>query len=113
MRDIDERYISLFDSTQVTRDVNYLNNELEEAEIARFTPRELREYEGSRNAFRDLRNSLDTALRDGIKRGLEKGRAEGRAEGILSTARNLKSMGICDADIQKATGLPLDEIAKM
>ena len=45
-----------------------------EAEIAKFTPEELREYESSRKAYRDLKNSLDTALRDGYK----KGHAEGR-----------------------------------
>ena len=41
----------------------------EEAEIARFTPRELREYEDSRKAYRDLKNSLDTALRQGRAEG--------------------------------------------
>lgn len=76
------------------------------AEIAKFTPRELREYEGSRKAFRDLKNSLDTAMRDGIRQG----RAEGRAEGILDTARNLRAMGMSSDDIQKATGLSLDII---
>ena len=58
----------------------------EEAEIARFTPRELREYEDSRKAYRDLKNSLDTALRQGHAKGLKEGHAkgleEGRAEGL-------------------------------
>ena len=52
----------------------------EEAEIARFSPRELREYEDSRKAYRDLKNSFDTALRQGYARGFEEGRAEGLAE---------------------------------
>ena len=42
------------------------------------------------------------------------GRAEGRAEGeqtkALDIARNLKSMGLGVADIQKATGLSEEEI---
>ena len=35
--------------------------EREEAEIAKFTPVELKEYEDSLKTYRDLRNSLDTA----------------------------------------------------
>lgn len=54
----------------------------EEAEIARFTPRELREYEDSCKAYRDLKNSLDTALRQGHAKGLEEGLAKGREEGL-------------------------------
>ena len=43
----------------------------EEAEIAKFTPTELKEYEDSLKAYRDVKNSIDTAL--------EKGREIGRA----------------------------------
>ena len=53
-----------------------------QAEIAKFNPRELREYEDSRKAYRDLKNCLDTAMREGIEKGRTEGRAEGRAEGI-------------------------------
>ena len=53
-----------------------------QAEIAKFNPRELREYEDSRKAYRDLKNCLDTAMREGLEKGRTEGRAEGRAEGI-------------------------------
>ena len=97
----------------------------EEAEIARFTPRELREYEDSRKAYRDLKNSLDTALRqghaEGLAEGLVQGREEGlaeglvqgREEGLLQTAKNLKAMGLSDTDIQRATGLSMKVIAAL
>ena len=89
----------------------------EEAEIARFTPTELREYEDSLKAYRDIKNSLDTAKREGVAEGIEigreEGRAEGRAEGIMLTAKNLKSMGLSIADIIKATGLSEDDIMKL
>ena len=101
----------------------------EEAEIARFTPTELREYEDSLKAYRDIKNSLDTAKREGVAEGIEigreegraegraegreEGRAEGRAEGIMLTAKNLKSMGLSIADIIKATGLSEDDITKL
>ena len=83
------------------------------AEIARFTPTELREYEDSLKAYRDMKNSLDTAEEKGVIKGIEIGRAEGRAEGIMLTAKNLKSMGLSIADIIKATGLSEDDIMKL
>lgn len=101
----------------------------EEAEIARFTPRELREYEDSCKAYRDLKNSLDTALRQGHAKGLEEGLAKGREEGLAEghaqgleeglaqgyaalyeTAKKLKERGESSMVIQELTGLPLDVI---
>ena len=87
------------------------------AEIAKFTPTELREYEDSLKAYRDLKNSLDTAEEKGVIKGIEIGRAEGRAEGeqskAIDIAKNLKSMGFSVADIIKATGLSEDDIMKI
>ena len=40
-----------------------------EAEIATFTPDELREYEDSLKAYRDIKNSIDTARREGNAEG--------------------------------------------
>ena len=79
------------------------------AEIARFTPTELREYEDSLKNSRDLKNSLDAAE----EKGVVKGREIGRAEGIMLTAKKLKSMGFSVADIMEATGLSEDEIKKL
>ena len=39
----------------------------EEAEIAKFTPTELKEYEDSLKAYRDVKNSIDTALETAIR----------------------------------------------
>ena len=76
------------------------------AEIAKFTPVELKEYEDSLKTYRDLKNSLDTAE--------EKGRVEGRVEGekrkAIAIARNLKSMGMSISNISNATGLQEEEI---
>ena len=52
-----------------------------EAEIAKFTPTELKEYEDSLKAYRDVKNSIDTALEKGREEGRAEGREEGRAEG--------------------------------
>ena len=72
--------------------------EREVAEIAKFTPGELKEYEDSLKTYRDLKNSLDTAE--------EKGRVEEK----IAIARNLKSMGMSISDVSKATGLQEEEI---
>ena len=45
----------------------------EEAEIAKFTPQEVREYEASKKAYRDIKNSIDTAKNQGKEEGLGEG----------------------------------------
>ena len=69
-----------------------------EAEIATFTPEELREYEDSLKAYRDIKNSIDSARR------------EGRAEEKKVIARKMKSKGFSTADISEMTGLTDEEI---
>ena len=79
--------------------------EREVAEIAKFTPVELKEYEDSLKTYRDLKNSLDTAE--------EKGRVEGEKRKAIAIARNLKSMGMSISDVSKATGLQEEEIKEL
>ena len=50
---------------------------------------------------------------EGLAEGRAEGLAEGRAEGILSTARNLKAMGLSMEDISSATGLSKEDIVKL
>ena len=75
--------------------------EREEAEIAKFTPVELKEYEDSLKTYRDLKNSLDTAE--------EKGRVEGREEGRenekIATIQRLFASGASVDIIAIATGM--------
>ncbi len=97
----------------------------EEAEIAKFTPTELKEYEDSLKAYRDVKNSIDTALEKGreedmakcMAEGMEKGMAEGLAKGMekekIATARRLLSMGLSEEQVSTATELPLEEIQKL
>lgn len=93
----------------------------EEAEIAKFTKLELKEYEDSLKAYRDIKNSLDTAMEQGFEKGREEGRevgrAEGRAEGItsqrLDTARSMLEDGLPLDKIMRYTGLSQEEISKL
>ena len=73
----------------------------EEAEIAKFTPQEIREYEASKMAYRDIKNSIDTAKR------------EGRIEANIETAQRLLAMGLSTEQVAKATQLPLDMVQKL
>ena len=87
------------------------------AEIAKFTPQEMREYETSKMAYRDIKNSVDTAKREGIAEGreigLEKGRAEGKHEANTETAQRLLAMGLPAEQVAKATQLPLEIIKNL
>ncbi|MCI6195860.1 MAG: Rpn family recombination-promoting nuclease/putative transposase [Prevotella sp.] len=72
--------------------------EREVAEIAKFTPGELKEYEDSLKTYRDLKNSLDTAE--------EKGEAKEKK----ATIRRLLASGASVDIIAVATGLTQDEV---
>ena len=85
----------------------------EEAEIAKFTPQEVREYEASKKAYRDIKNSIDTAKNQGKEEGIEIGRKEGRIEANTETAQRLLAMGLSAEQVAEATQLPLDIIEKL
>ena len=111
MKQVEERYISLLTDFGFDRF-------FEETEIAKFTPQEMREYETSKMAYRDIKNSVDTAKREGIAEGMEKGMELGMAEGMekgmnqkaLEIAENMLAMGLSAEQVAKATQLPLDII---
>ena len=72
-------------------------------------------------AYRDVKNSIDTALEkgreEGMAKGLKKGREEGLAKGMekekIATARRLLSMGLSEEQVSTATELPQEEIQKL
>ena len=89
MEQVEERYISLltdfgfkriFGSAELCDKV--FDRLFEEAEIAKFSPLEMREYEASKKAYRDIKNSVDTAKREGIAEGMEKGMKQGMEKGM-------------------------------
>ena len=105
MKQVEERYISLL------TDFDRL---FEEAEIAKFTPQEMREYETGKMAYRDIKNSVDTAKREGIAEGMEKGMKEGMEKGMnlrsLEIARKMLAKGLDEASVMDMTGLTAEEI---
>ena len=98
--------LSRLDERPATLKEKVFTKLFEEAEIARFTPTELKEYEDSLKAYRDVKNSIDTALEKGREEGRVEGRAEGREEG-----KNLKAIQI--AKKMLAAGMDIDTIINM
>ena len=101
----------------------------EEAEIARFTPQEQREYEASKMAYRDIKNSIDTAKREGkeegLAEGMEKGLAEGMEKGLaegmekgmnqrsLEIARKMLANGMDAVTVMEITGLSESQLQQL
>lgn len=75
------------------------------AEIAKFTPQEMREYETSKMAYSDIKNSVDTAKREGIAEGMEKR--------SLEIARKMLAKGIDEATVKEITGLSAEHILQL
>jgi predicted transposase/invertase (TIGR01784 family) len=84
-----------------------------QAEIASYSPEELRDYEESVKIYRDLINVVDSAERRGLNKGRAEGRAEGRVEGLAEgEAKGRAEERLANARGLKANGVPLDIIAK-
>ena len=119
MRYTEEPYISLGSKRNfgTLPNKNLLINH-SEAEIASFTHTELKEYEDSLKAYRDIKNSLDTAKDEGRAEGMAKGMAEGMAKGMAKgrvetlnkMVSDMKREGLGYDLIEKLTGLTQKDI---
>ena len=90
--------------------------------ITHFTHTELKEYEDSLKAYRDIKNSLDTAkdegraegmakgMAEGMAKGLAKGMAKGRVETLNKMVSEMKREGLGYDLIEKLTGLTQKDI---
>ena len=98
-------------------------------------------FEASKMAYRDIKNSVDTAKREGIAEGMEKGMKQGMEKGMkqgmekgmkqgmekgmkqgmekgkheanTETAQRLLAMGLSAEQVSKATQLPLEIIKNL
>ena len=75
----------------------------------RYTPQELREYEASKIAYRDIKNSVDTAKREGIAEGMEKG----MEKKSLEIAKNMLAKGMDETTVMEITGLSAELIQQL
>ena len=106
-----------------------INKAMEVVEESAYTPEQLLGYDKFWDIIRTENTLYNSGVRQGLEKGMERGREEGRLEGrkegmelgvlkgrkegLKQTARNLKSMGLGIADIQKATGLSEEEISDL
>ena len=79
-------------------------------------------FEASKMAYRDIKNSVDTAKREciaegmekGMKQGMEKGMKQGMEKGMnlrsLEIARKMLAKGMDEASIMDMTGLTAEEM---
>ena len=72
------------------------------------------EYEASKMAYRDIKNSIDTAKQEGLAEGMEKGMKKGMEKGMnqkaLDIARNMLADGVDINLIMKYSGLTQEQI---
>ncbi|MFH1005846.1 MAG: Rpn family recombination-promoting nuclease/putative transposase [Bacteroidota bacterium] len=71
------------------------------AEVARFSQKQLQDYEDSLKYYRDMENSLDTKYEEGIKKGK------------IEIAKKCKQKNMPNKDIVDLTGLSVEEIEKL
>ncbi|XCN73700.1 MAG: PD-(D/E)XK nuclease family transposase [Candidatus Electrothrix aestuarii] len=119
-----ERYVNLFadygfkkifgEEPNKNLLLDFLNEQLfTTAEIARFTPDQVRSYEKSLKYYRDMKNSLDTAFDEGREEGLEKGKEIGIAENQRETVIRGLKQGLDKKIIADLTGLSMEAIEKI
>ena len=94
----------------------------EQAEIARYSESERRQYYESQKEYWDYYSTMKTSYDKGRAKGHAQGRAEGRAEGLvegeakgrteerMANARRMKELGIDRSVISQVTGLTVEEI---
>ena len=79
------------------------------AELARFTPDQVRSYEDSLKYYRDLKNSLDTARDEGKEEGIK----EGIKAGKIEVAKQALKKGLSIKDIVELTGLSEADVIQL
>ncbi|MCI5163319.1 MAG: hypothetical protein D3917_15125, partial [Candidatus Electrothrix sp. AX5] len=79
------------------------------AEIAHFTPDQVRSYEKSLKYYRDMKNSLDTAFDEGKEEGIEVGEQKKERQIVINGLEQRLDFQI----IAALTGLSIETIEKI
>ena len=83
------------------------------AEIAKLSKEEYKQYIVSLNAYRDFKNSIDTARDEGKAEGLAEGIEKGEKLKTIEFAKKLKTRGMPFDEISELTGLTVEKIEKL
>ncbi len=112
------RYLTEIDEKTYIVDPILLKNPtikkaLDFAEIAAYSPAELRSYEANWDAIRAGKTIMHDKYNSGLEKGLEKGREEGEQKRNVEIARNLLVAGLDEQLVSNTTGLSLEMIKKI
>ena len=83
---------------------------MKQVDFPNFTPQEQREYEASKMAYRDIKNSIDTAKREGKEEGLAEGMEKGMNQRSFEIAKNMLAKGMDVAAVMEITGLSAEQL---
>ena len=94
---------------------------MRQVDSSKFTPQEQREYEASKMVYRDIKNSIGTAKREGkeegLAEGMEKGLAEGMEKGMsqrsLEIAGTMLAKGMDVATVMEIMGLSESQLLQL
>lgn len=90
---------------------------MKQVDSSKFTPREQRDYEASKMAYRYIKNSIDTAKREGKEEGLAEGMEKGIEKGMnqrsLEIARKMLAKGMDVATVMEITGLAESQLLQL
>lgn len=86
------------------------------AEISQLNSEDRRAYELSVNAYRDIKNGIDAAKKEGRKEGREEGRKEEREKNRMEKESSIRKMlkdGISPEQIASWLAVPVEEVTEM
>lgn len=83
---------------------------MKQVDFPNFTPQEQREYEASKMAYRDIKNSIDTAKREGKEEGLAEGMEKGMNQRSFEIAKKMLAKGMDTATVMEITGLSAEQL---
>ena len=86
---------------------------MKQVDFPNFTPQEQREYEASKMAYRDIKNSIDTAKREEKEEGLAEGMEKGMSQRSLEIARKMLAKGMDAAMVMEITGLSESQLQQL
>ena len=85
----------------------------EQAEIARYSETERRQYEESKKVFWDNFSVIKTAREKGVREGIQQGIQQGIQKEKIDTILRMKSRGFSVEDISEIVGLTAEEIKEV
>ena len=85
----------------------------EQAEIAKYSGLERRQYEESKKVFWDNYSVMKTARDKGIQEGIQRGLQQGIHQEKAETVQRMKAKGFSVEDISEIAGLTIEEVKNL